>query len=80
MSLPIYLLRRSPSTIPSSLYPPQNKERSVLILEPLAEDRSPSRETVSLVSQDAGHFNNGDRFTYRQLLNLVLNAKNVVTL
>jgi hypothetical protein len=80
MSLPIYLLRRCPSTISSCLYPPQNNERSVLLLEPLVEDQSASRDKVSLASQDAGHFKNGERFTYRQLLDLVLKADKAVTL
>lgn len=80
MSLPIYLLRRSPSTLPSALYPPQNKEILVLIIAPLSESHASSHEAVSLQLKDAGHFINGQGFTYKKLLELVLAADKAVTL
>ena len=80
MSLPVYVLRRSPASISSALYSSEKRTLSVRIIEPQSDDHVPSQKAAFIQAGNEDSGSNREQLTYRQLLNLVLEAEKVVTL
>jgi hypothetical protein len=76
MSLPLYVLRHSVSSVSPALYASENRDLSVHIIESRLDDHV-SSETAAFLHLGKEH---GEPGTYRQLLELILTAKKVVTL
>jgi len=76
MSLPLYVLRHSISTVSPALYTADYKDQSVEIVQ--SQSNNPvSFKTVAFRHVGKGE---GEPGTYRELLELVLTTKKVVTL
>ena len=80
MSLPVYVLRRSASSVSSALYSSEKRPLSVRIIEPQSDDHFSSQKAAFIQVGNEDSVNNGEQLTYRQLLDLVLEADKVVTL
>jgi hypothetical protein len=72
----LYILRHPASDVSPALYSPDNGDLSVRIIESCGDSRvSPETASFNYVGQG-----DGGPGTYRQLLELVLTEKNVLTL
>lgn len=80
MSLPMYLLRHSASNLSSALYVPTNKDITVHIAKPQSDNHPASQQAAFIQVGNADGLRNREPLTYKQLLELVLNADKVVTL
>jgi hypothetical protein len=80
MSFPVYVLRRSVSSVSSALYSSEKRNISVRIIQPQSDNHISSQKAafIQVGNEDSG--SHGEQLTYGQLLNLLLEAEKVVTL
>lgn len=76
----MYLLRLSVSDLPSALYDPACKDVTIHIRSPQSDDHTASQQAAFIQVAQADGLANGERLTYRQLVELLLKAEKVVTL
>ena len=80
MSLPMYLLRRSASSLSSALYDPTCKDVTIHIRSPESDDQPASQQTAVIQVGHADCLPDRHQLTYGQLVELLLKAEKVVTL
>ena len=80
MSPLVYLLRSRAQTLPSALYPHNDSSVMSLVLESADGSVDLSQPAVMIQSGGASAWKVGEKLTYKQLLDLVLEVKKVITL
>lgn len=80
MSPPLYLLRRSTSSISSALYTPDNRNALVYITKSLSGNRSGVPKAGFLQIGIEEGLTTDEPLTYAKLLEILLKADKVVTL
>lgn len=78
MSSPLYLLRRPPDSIPLTLYSDSGLEDPVVAVRKSAHSSSPVVTVVR--SGEGGNLATGKDLSYRQLLDVFLEAHRIITL
>ena len=80
LSAPLYLLRHPAHTLSPALYAPQDVTASVFVLEATPDSPLSPQFATTLQSGERSHVPIGQRLTYAQLLELIIQAEKVVTL
>ena len=76
----IYVLRSPAHTISHSLYPPDNPNVVVLGIEDTVHTVAPLQPIEMLQPGKMLHFKVGEKLTYKQLFDVIIEAGNVITL
>lgn len=80
MSSVVYVLRSPVQTMASVLYPSDDPGVVTLGIEGAVSTMVPSQPSEVLKSGDVLHFKVGERLTYKQLLDVIIEAGKVITL
>jgi len=80
MSLLVYLLRSHAQVMSPALYPHNDSGVTSLAIERAASSTVPSPPAVMFQPGDTASWKVGEQLTYKQLLDLVIDAEKVITL
>jgi hypothetical protein len=80
MAAPLYILRTPADRISPSLYPPDDSSLLVLGIEGAVSTVIPAQPAEVLQWADESHLRTGERLTYKRLLDVIVQARNVMTL
>ena len=80
MPSPLFLLRHPANTLSPALFSPDELTSSVFAIRLSADSSSPLQSLPTIQSGDTSRFVIGQKVTYRELLELAIEAGKVITL